>query len=87
MSKRTIAALSLILLASGPALADDDAASGLPTGKRQHKPVKAAEPETEQAMNKAELTETLATKTGVDKDEAKEKAALQKKATTRIKKK
>ncbi len=87
MSKRTIAALSLILLASGPALADDDKASGLPTGKRQHKPVKAAEPDTEQAMNKAELTEAIAKKTGVDKDEAEEKTVTKKKAKKKTKKK
>ena len=84
MTGRALTASIVALLLSTPAIADT--ASGMPTGKRQHKPVAAEQQEseaeqkatrvrkqmqelkntsqdTEQAMNKAELTESLANKT------------------------
>jgi hypothetical protein len=85
------------LFLAGQAFAD--AASGLPTGKRQHKPVSttqstddeqeetsvrnpmqevkklgATEPEPA-GMNKAELTESLASKTGAEKEKAEKRVS------------
>ena len=94
MAKNQLIVLGVGLLLTIPALADD-AASGKPTGKRQHKPVSATQPQEEAeetrgtrvrkpmqdlknnaqdatpAMNKAELTETLASDAGLSKADAK----------------
>jgi hypothetical protein len=72
MIKRIIGFSFISLLLSSTAFAD--AASGLPTGKRQHSPA-AAQQDTdevatdvkESAMNKAELTATPAEKTPASK--------------------
>ena len=70
MIRQTLLTAILSVTVAAPALADT--ASGMPTGKRQHKPVSVTKPvdEGEQSseMNKADLTESLANKT-----EAKEK--------------
>jgi len=85
MTRNTLTFSLVSLLLCFPAFADDDAATGMPSGKRQHKPVSATQPQDEEqeeaqgtrvrktmqdlknsaqdptpAMNKAELTESLA---------------------------
>ena len=94
MAKNHMIVLGVSLLLTMPALADD-AASGTPTGKRQHKPVSATQQQeeteeargtrvrktmqdlknnaqdTDQAMNKAELTETLSSDAGLSKADSK----------------
>ena len=67
MAKNQIFVLGISLLLTAPAFADD-AASGMPSGKRQHKPVSATQPQEPEEAQGTRVRKTMQELKGVSQD-------------------